>query len=212
VSACSFQEGTLRASKPALLNSYNKHIGGLEGRGIGFEEYIDERKRRCLRHAFVNMAGCHEFGGPENQVLVLLFMAWFVADQYAFYARDITAVGQHGFDRLALTVVSDKLSGDDDSNSISEQRLRWLIDPEHDQVPIVLTRSPQSDVFPGDLIVDNLAGWLNAAITAPSSEFGVMARSSAASGTWAGWHVLVPSVERLESVSAISVLHMPETV
>jgi hypothetical protein len=45
LSACSFQEKTLRSSKKAVLASYNHHIGGSEGRGIGFEEWRDVRGR-----------------------------------------------------------------------------------------------------------------------------------------------------------------------
>jgi hypothetical protein len=93
------------------------------------------------------MSGYHEITGLENQLLVLLFMAWFVADQLVFYSRDIVEGSRHGFDRLAVTVVSDKLSGDDDSRPHNEQTLRRLVDPEDESVPIILTRSPKSDVF-----------------------------------------------------------------
>ena len=54
ISAFSFQEKTLRASKGALLQSYNQHIGGTEGRGIGFEEFTDGKARRQMKHSFVN--------------------------------------------------------------------------------------------------------------------------------------------------------------
>lgn len=75
VSACSFQEKTLRASQVALLHSYNAHIGGHEGRDIGFEEYTDEKGRLCMKHGFVNfLTGYHEIKGLKNQLLVLLFM------------------------------------------------------------------------------------------------------------------------------------------
>ena len=165
-----------------------------------------------MKHSFVNMSGYHQIDGLENQVLVLLFMSWFVADQYAFYLRDIVRGGQYGFDRLAVTVVSDKLSGDDDSRPHNEQNLRRLVDPEDESVPIILTRSPRSDVFPGDLLVDNLAGWLNAAIAEPTGEFGLAARRIATSGVWGGWHVLKPSSERLESTTAMSRIDNAETV
>jgi len=147
VSACSFQERTLRASRRALVASYNRELGGVEGRGIGFEEWQDDRGRLRMRHSFVTMTGCHEIQGLENQILVLLFMSWFAADQYIFYRKDIVASGRYGFDRLAMTVVSDKLSGDDDSRRISELNMGRLIDPEDEEAPIVLTRSPASDSF-----------------------------------------------------------------
>ena len=203
VSACSFQERTLRASRRALVASYNRELGGVEGRGIGFEEWQDDRGRLRMRHSFVTMTGCHEIQGLENQILVLLFMSWFAADQYIFYRKDIVASGRYGFDRLAMTVVSDKLSGDDDSRRISELNMRRLIDPEDEEAPIVLTRSPASDSFSGDLIADNLAGWLNAAIADPASSFGDSVREPVDTGVWAGWLVLKESSAKLESAPAL---------
>jgi len=203
VSACSFQERTLRASRPALVASYNRELGGVEGRGIGFEEWQDDRGRLRMRHSFVTMTGCHEIQGLQNQILVLLLMSWFAADQYIFYRKEIVASGRCDFDRLAMTIVSDKLSGDDDSRRTSELNLRRLIEPEGEVTPIVLTRSPVSDSFSGDLIVDNLAGWLNAAIAEPTSAFGDSARELVDTGVWAGWHVLRESVAKLESDSAL---------
>jgi hypothetical protein len=192
--------------KTSPLNSYNRHIGGAEGRGIGFEEDQNERGQRNMKHSFVDMNGYHEIRGPANQLLVLLFMSWFVADQYSFYVRDIETNRPEGYDRLAITVISDKLSGDDDARPVSERRLRWLIDPDDDSVPIVLTRSSQSDTFPGDLLADNIAGWLHAAITQPSGRFGKAALALVGSVAWAGWYVLEPSTERLTSVGAVSTL------
>jgi hypothetical protein len=153
------------------VTSYNHALGGVEGRGISFEEWQDDRGRLRMKHSFVTMTGFHEIQGLESQILVLLFMSWFAADQYVFYRKDIVASGRYGFDRLAMTVVSDKLSGDDDSRRISELNLRRLLDPEDEEAPIFLTRSRVSDSFSGDLIADNLAGWLNAAIAEPSSNF-----------------------------------------
>ena len=206
VSACSFQERTLRDSKRALLASYNRHLGGMEGRGIGFEEWKDDRGRLQMRHSFVTMTGHHKIQGLENQILVLLFMSWFAADQYIFYRKNIVTSGLYGFDWLAMTVVSDKLSGDDDSRRTNELNLRKLIDPENGVAPIVLTRSPASDSFSGDLIADNLAGWLNAAIVDPASSFGDSIREMVDTGVWAGWHVLKGSSATLESTSALDKL------
>src|SRR6185503_8083207 len=136
VSACSFQERTLRASRPALVASYNRELGGVEGRGIGFEEWQDDRGRLRMRHSFVTMTGCHEIQGLQSQILVLLLMSWFAADQYIFYRKEIVASGRCDFDRLAMTIVSDKLSGDDDSRRTSELNLRRLIEPEGEVTPI----------------------------------------------------------------------------
>jgi hypothetical protein len=121
VSALSFQEKPLRASKTAVLNSYNKLLGGMEGRGIGFEESRDERDRQRVKHAFVCFRGYQEIEGLENQILVLLLMSWFIADQYVFYRGEIVDGGRYGFEALGITVVSDRLSGDDDVRRKSEQ-------------------------------------------------------------------------------------------
>lgn len=203
VSACSFQEKTLRSSKLALLNSYNKQIGGIEGRGIGFEEYVDDKGRQQMKHSFVNFHGYNEIHAPANQMLVLLLMSWFVADQFVFFSKDIVRNGRYGFDGLGITVVSDKLSGDDDFRKKSEINLRNLIDPEYEGIPIVLTRSPKSDTFSGDLLVDNLAGWLNSAMADPDRKYANFAWNLAPTGVWAGWHQLIPSSIELQAVPAM---------
>ena len=150
------------------------------------------------------MNGFHEIIGRENKMLVLLLMAWFVADQYVFYRREVTDTGTDDFDDLAVTVVSDSLSEDNDSNRAGEAMLRWLIDPEAAGTPIALTRSPASDRFSGDLLVDNLAGCLTAAANEPTGEFGVAALAAAPLGVRVGWHDLKPStVRRLESTDAV---------
>lgn len=204
VSAISFQEKTLRKSKKAIINAYNQKIGGIERQGIGFEEFYDDKGRLQLKHSFVNFYGYHEIQCPENQMLVLLLMSWFVADQYIFYRKDIVDSGKFGFDSLALTIVSDKLSGDNEFRSKSEQNLRNLIDPDGKGSPVILTRSPESDKYVGDLIVDNIAGWLNSAVSDPSGDFAHRICSLASSGIWAGWYILVPSSSKLESVYAVS--------
>lgn len=160
-----------------------------------------------MKHSFLNSFGYYEIQAPVNQMLVLLFMSWFVADQYAFYYQDIVRSGKYGFDDLSLSVVSDKLSGDDDFRRKSEQNLRNLLDPERADSPIVLTRSPASDMFSADLIVDNLAGWLTAAMIEPAGEFANYARNLIDSGVWAGWHQLLPSTTKLTSRAAVSRLH-----
>jgi hypothetical protein len=103
-----------------------------------------------------------------------------------------------------MTVVSDRLSGDDDARPTHEANLRWLIDPAEEGAPIVLTRSPLSDSFSGDLLVDNLAGWLTAAIEDPAGVFADAIRQSAGTGVWRGWRVLGASPTTLESVPALS--------
>ncbi|MBW8722258.1 MAG: hypothetical protein JF626_10460 [Polaromonas sp.] len=208
VAALSFQQKTLQKSKLALFNSYNSHIGEIEGQGIGFEEYFDSKSRLRLKHSFLNFHGHHEIEGLERQMVILLLMAFFVADQFRFYYQDLVKSGRYGFDKLLLTVVSDRLSGDGDDRfrRKSEQNLRHLIDPDGDGAFVRLTRSNQIDVFSGDLIADNLAGWLNAAIRDPTGCFAEYVRQAAPSGVWTGWHTLRPSVEKLESISAMQLL------
>lgn len=202
-SACSFQERTLRNAKVALLASYNKHLGGIEGRGIGFEEWRDDRNHLRMKHSFVNFNGYHEIVGLEGQVMVLLFMSWFVADQFIFHSKQLQARPSAGFDSLRMTVVSDRLSGDDDTRLAHEANLRRLIDPAEEYAPIVLTRSPVSDSFSGDLLVDNLAGWLTAAMEDPASAFADTILQCANTGVWRGWHILGESQTTLESVPAL---------
>ncbi len=204
VSACSFQEKSLRDSKQALLNSYNRRIGGIEGRGIGFEEFTDGKGRHQMKHSYLNFHGYHEIQAPLNQMLILLLMSWFIADQYAFFSNDIVRSGLYGFDRLGLTVVSDKLSGDDDFRRRSELNLRSLIDPEHESVPVVLARSRNSDTFSGDLIVDNLAGWLTAVKTDPAGDYAALAGNLAGTGVWTGWHQLIASTNELNAVPVVA--------
>ena len=207
ISACSFQEKTLRDSKNALLGSFNHHLGGIEGRGIGFEESADEKGRLNLKHSFINFHGYHEIKGLENKILILLLMSWFAADQFRFYFRQMVQSRAHGFDQLRMTIVSDKLSGDDDFRRTSEENLRNLIDPANNAAQLVLTRSTTSDQFSGDLLADNLAGWLNNAMVKPDGQFGSYARDLIATGVWTGWYQLQPSTSLLERLPAVNRLN-----
>jgi hypothetical protein len=204
VSACSFQEKILRGSKEALIGSYNSRVGGIEGRGIGFEEFTDDKDRRQMRHSFIDFHGHHELLRLENQMLVLLLTAWFIADQYEFYFRAIVDPSRTGFDDLHVTVVSDKLSGDDEVRRESEAILRYLIDPEGERMPFTLARSAASDTFSGDLVADNLAGWLNATMKDPSGTAARYAQELTPTGVWNGWHCLQASASRLEASPATS--------
>ncbi|MEQ1790349.1 MAG: hypothetical protein ABL857_07890, partial [Rickettsiales bacterium] len=71
---------------------------------------------------------------------------------------------------------------------------------------IFLTRSNQSDIFSGDLFVDNIAGWLNEAIKNPNGEYAKYAKILEPTGVWNGWHLLKESTEELQSIPAISKL------
>jgi hypothetical protein len=129
-------------------------------------------------------------------------MAWFISDQFRFYRHALGAPPN-----LGLTVVSDKLSGDGEDNREHESILRNLIDPDGENAPIVLTRSPRSDEFSGDLLADNLAGWLNAATNNPKGTFGLLAKDSPE--PWDGWHVLLESQTTMTAANAKSTLFRP---
>lgn len=205
ISACSYQEKTLRDSKIALLNSYNNLIGGIEGRGIGFAETLDDQGRIQMTHSFMNFNGLQQIHAPENKMLVLLMMSWFVADQYAFFFNQVVRSGQYGFSDLELTIISDMLSGDNgDSRKCSEQNLRRLIAPNGEGEALVLTRSVRSDTFSGDLLADNLSGWLTSAISDPTSEYARYANDLIPTGVWSGWHQLVQSDFKLDSIKGVS--------
>lgn len=200
INAYSYQERTLRASKDALLAAYNRH--GITEKDLGFGESSDAKNRKVLRHTFMNFNGLHVITRLENQMLVLLLMAWAAADQFRFYAREIIGNADLGFDRLAMTVVSDKLSGDDDTKSESENNLRMLIDPYSD-APINLTRSPQSDQHVGDLLVDNMAGWLNSCMESPSGEHAQKFLDLSSRYSIQGWHEVMPGFTPLPAIDRI---------
>lgn len=201
VNACSFQEKTLRSSEPAILHAFNHYLQP-DGRPIGFGRFTDAKGRRQMLHQFVNFDGFHEIHSPENQLLVLLLMAWFVADQYVFYRKHMFQDPRNSFDAMRMTVVSDKLSGDDDFRRKNERNLNHLIDMDGNDPTLALTRSPQSDTFPGDLLVDNLAGWLNAAVSEPTGAWAETALALSATGIWQGWYVLQHSDDRIELTPA----------
>lgn len=96
ISACSYQEKTLRDSKTALLNSYNNLLGGVEGRGIGFAETLDNKGRNQMTHSYMNVNGLQKIHALENKMLVLLMMSWFVADQYVFFSIRLFVVDNTG--------------------------------------------------------------------------------------------------------------------
>lgn len=197
VNAYSFQEKTLRAAKPALLAEYN---ATRPDHDIGFVEFDDRKGRRVMKHEFVNFGGYHVLERLENQLLVLLLMAWAIADQYRFHRRAILDQPHLGFGHVALTVVSDTLSGDSDLTRDSEQVLKWLLDTDADtpatQTPITVTHSPRSDTHPGDLLADNLAGWLNAALQDPNGEYGRLFLESSALDHFVSWHEVLASTEK----------------
>jgi hypothetical protein len=142
--------------------------------------------------------------GLESQILVLLLMSWFIADQFKFYFHHIVRSGAYGFNQLRMTVVSDKLSGDDDFRRNSETSLRNLIDPDNDAAPLVLTRSKASDQFSGDLLADNLAGWLTKAMITPDGPFATYASNLVSTGVWTGWHHLQLSTSELGCLPAVN--------
>lgn len=195
VNALSFQEGTLRRAKSALLAAYN---GTRRDHDIGFVEHTDRKGRRMMRHEFVNFSGYHVLERLESQMLVLLVMAWTIADQYRSFER---TVPQHGFDRASLTVVSDTLSGDSSLLRDSELVLRRLLDTnaatELAHPSIRVTHSAESDSHPGDLLADNLAGWMAATLQAPRSTLGTRLLESESIAQILSWNELVQTHAQL---------------
>ncbi len=106
VSANIFSRKNSTKIKQALLNSYNYHIGGVEGRGIGFEECLDSRGRNQMKHSFVNFFGYHEIQCPENQNVSVIVNMWLLLTNM-FPQKNIVDSGKLGFDNLALRLVSD---------------------------------------------------------------------------------------------------------
>jgi hypothetical protein len=200
LNAYSFQEKTLRQAKAKLLAAYNRH--GRTERDIGFGEESDGQGRKVMTHEYVDFHGYHKIQRLENQMLVLLLMAWAAADQYRWYYGQILGDPTLGFDRLALTVVSDKLSGDTATRDDSARNLRMLIDP-YSEAPIVLTRSPDSDAHPGDLLVDNMAGWLNACMCDPLGEYARAALQLSVRCPFAGWHEIQPDFTPRPAIARI---------
>lgn len=203
VAAVSFQEKVLRRGEKALNAAFNGHLRA-PGRGIGFARVTDNKGREIMQHEFVNGRGYHKIAAPESQLLVMLLMTWFAADQYIFHSQNIATQG-----RLFVTLVSDRLSGDNHLKTPSEQVLRHLIDPHEEpeiendttskpRPPIVLTRSPTSDTEDGDLLVDNLAGWLNTAIGSPKSKLAARIPTIDVN-----WRVLEQSDDTLRFSSAL---------
>jgi hypothetical protein len=206
VSACSFQEKTLRASKSALIGSYNRSIGAHEGKETGSEKFADTKRRLQRGRSSTSFHGYREVQSSENQMLVLLFMSWFIGRQYRAYHDKIVKGGHHDVGPMGLTIVSDKLSGDDDTRLMHEQNLRKLINSEGKAGKISLTRSTLGVPHSGDLLADNLTGWLNAAISDPKGEFSQKAKAIDYTGVWAGWTVLLNSVDEPKFVPALSYL------
>ncbi len=206
ISACSFQEKTLRASKATLLTTYNGNIGVGVGEGTGPEKIKDSKWRLQKRRSSTSFHGHQELQSSENQMLVLLFMSWFIARQYRSYRDKILKGGHPDVDVTGLTIVSDKLSADDDSRLRHQQNLRKLIDPEGKVVKIALIRSNLGVPHSGDLLADNLTGWLNAAISDPKGEFAQKAKGIDYTGVWGDWSLFLGSVDKPEFVPALSYL------
>lgn len=101
--------------------------------------------------------------------------------------------------------MSDRLSGDDEIKRKSEQLLQNLIDPESERSPIRLTRSPLSNTFSGDLLVDNCAGLLNAAISDPNSD-AAFAAHQACQLLNRGWHALASHPAEINLRSAFELI------
>ncbi|MGC8604632.1 MAG: hypothetical protein ACP5VS_13240, partial [Desulfomonilaceae bacterium] len=204
VSACSFQEKILRASKVELLRVYNKNVDAIKGDGAKSGKFKETKKLLQKGLSATNFRGYQEAQSSEHQMLVLLFMSWFIARQRLYYLKNAIEGGVNDSDLPLLTIVSDKLIGDDDSRVRHEQNLRKLIDPEGKGFKIELTRSTLGLPHSGDLLANNLTGWLNAAISDPKGEFAQKAKGIDYTGVWNEWTLLLDSVDKPEFVPALS--------
>jgi hypothetical protein len=190
LNAISYKESHLRAAEQKLLQSLNR---SMLGRAFGFER-IGNAENPMLRHSYVNMTGFHVLERPENQMLVLILVARAIVDQYSFYAQKLR---QQGILSMQMTVVSDRLAGDGDNAEAAKHLLHFMLDPclywdslSHHQ--IFLTRSPVSDQFSADLLVDNYAGYLNRLVMDSDPALTQSSLVNPAQCMVSGWNLLDP--------------------
>lgn len=198
VNAISFQEKTLRQSKDALIKFYNRRSWA--GHDIGFNEFLDRRGRLIMEHQYVSMHGHRQLSRRVEQMLVILLMTCCLADQHLFYFQNIVIKDRHNADIL-LTLVSDTLSGDDDLRRDSEYILHHLIDPHYNS-PFAFGRSPGKREELGDLLADNIAGWLTNALNNPTDELSDLLFEGDTKQRLDGWRILQPMKEFWETSSA----------
>lgn len=186
LNAISFQEKELRSYEQQLLEEFNTLFGG---QPIGFEFVTDSRSRPAWRHSYMHwQTGFHVIERPVEQLLVLLLMARIIGDQFSFYRNKILGNKALGFEAFQMTVVSDRLSGDNDLRSYCEYTLRFLLSTDQEQIS--LTRSNVSDTFIGDLLVDNVAGLLNECMANPKGELAKQLKKISHLKCLEGWQVL----------------------
>ncbi len=200
ISACSFQEKTLRLSQAALLNSVASQIGGSDGRGSFFSEFVDQKGRPQMQQSFMNFSGYHELCAPKNQMLVMLLTAWFTHNQYDFHKKSFSEISAGN---LLFTFVADTFSGDSENKTKSLTILRNLVDPDGDNPNVRVVSTPLSKEFSGAILVDNFAGLLNAAISDPLGKFAEQLIQLESTGIWRGWNLMLPSSTTLNATPAI---------
>lgn len=200
ISACSFQEKTLRFSQAALLNSVGSRIGGSDGRGAFFSEFVDPKGRLQMQQAFMNFSGYHELCAPKNQMLVMLLTAWFAHNQYDFHKKSFS---EFSTGNLLFTFIADTFSGDDDSNPKSLTILRNLVDPDGNNPNVRVVSTALSKEFSGAILVNNFAGLLDEAISNPLGEFAEQLIQLESTGIWSGWNLMLPSCTTLNATPAI---------
>ena len=195
INAISFRESTLRSRKDAVLAMFNEYTA--EGRSIGFATVQDRNGKPMLRHESVSMSGYHIVEAPEDKVLVLLVLAWMAASQYWFYRQRPPFAGH---ERVSLIIVSDLLSGDTQARQMGLVAIRGLID--HDSMfPTLVAFSRKELPNAGELLVDNVAGWLDECLRDPAE----LARlRSTLPDLLGGWKKLVATPDGVSRVSANS--------
>ena len=197
INAVSFQEKTLRAVESAVLEKYNDFASKV---GIGFNEIVDSQGRLVWEHKYVNFSGAHSIRGLKNQMLVLVFLASCILNQYHFYRKTVLTRDDLGFEDYHLTIVSDRLSGDGHVET-ARLNLGFLINPgaefhEHGALNTTLTRSPFSDEYFLDLLADNIAGLFNEIIEKPTGTRAQDFLTGKHRVPITGWHFLEKNVQK----------------
>jgi len=175
INVVSFTEETARAIFAACCSDLK----------IRFEESNDAKGRKVLLHQFVTFDGYYRIEGIEKKVVPVVIWVWLFLHQYQFYethvARDVPN------STLALTVIVDRLSGDNDQIKWGEHALFNTINPDREDL-IKIQISPDDVPHEGDLLADNIAGALNAFMQ--ESSLDVAERLETSSGLIDCWKIL----------------------
>lgn len=183
MNAISFRERDVRDWAPLLAHDV----------GIGFETYVDQRQRRRMRHEYLSWKngpvaeGYHCLDRPENQMLPLLAMTWWLQE----FAKSLIAHFRVNAEWMAINIISDNLSGDIPGKQLAQEVLQKLA--RYRELQIMITNSPALPAI-GDYLADNIAGALDACISGGRAEW---ASRIDATTSNVGWSELVCDQGRL---------------